>query len=576
MNTRKLSRIAFKTLLIAFVVFAVSGVALMTAFAPEADQVGSRTLATQDTVNPVANAGPDKSWLTGYPLVLNGSLSTDNIGVVNYTWTFYDAGARTLTGVVVSYIFATPGVYSITLNVTDAEGNWDTDGTVVTIAVDTTLPVARSGNDMTINVGSTLDLNATLSSDNYLIVNYTWSFEYDGEQVFLYGKVVTFTFNKSGFYNISLKLTDAAGLQSPDTLNSSVNVTVLRKATWLENNWLKYTISGAIIFVAAYMVIGKLRRDKKLITKTDMEKMQLQYKGFKKTWKIFKANKLGLTGMIVLVIFVVLAVFAPYLSTVPNPNDLDNYEENHLLQGWANPHPPSLDASPYTGLVHPWGTDHKGRDVYSMTLYGTRASLEVGLMATLISVALGAVIGLAAGYFGRVTDEILMRVTDFFLVLPWFPLMIVMMAILGPKFIWVIVVIGITSWPSTARIVRSQVLTLKERQFIERARAVGAGDRYIISKHILPNVLPLIFANTVLLISIAIFSEAFLDFFGLGDPTVISWGTMLEAAYDFAAFMRGAWWVILAPGAAIVIMVLSFSLVGYALDDVLNPKLRRR
>jgi peptide/nickel transport system permease protein len=169
-----------------------------------------------------------------------------------------------------------------------------------------------------------------------------------------------------------------------------------------------------------------------------------------------------------------------------------------------------------------------------------------------------------------------MRVTDFFLVLPWFPLMIVMMAILGQKFIWVVVVIGITSWPSTARVVRSQVLTVKERQFIVRAKCVGATDGHIIKTHILPNVLPLIFANTVLLIAIAIFSEAFLDFFGLGDPTVISWGAMLEAAYDFDAFLKGAWWWIAAPGAAIVLMVLSFSLVGYAIDDVLNPKLRRR
>ena len=198
------------------------------------------------------------------------------------------------------------------------------------------------------------------------------------------------------------------------------------------------------------------------------------------------------------------------------------------------------------------------------------------MFATLISVLVGAMIGLAAGYFGKITDEVLMRTTDFFLVLPWFPLMIVVMAILGQEFIWVVVVIGLTSWPSTARIVRSQVLTIKERQFIVRAKCVGAGDSHIIRTHIMPNVLPLIFANTVLLIAVAIFSEAFLDFFGLGDPTVISWGAMLEAAYDGQAFLSGAWWWIAAPGAAIVLLVLSFSLVGYAIDDVLNPKLRRR
>jgi len=171
---------------------------------------------------------------------------------------------------------------------------------------------------------------------------------------------------------------------------------------------------------------------------------------------------------------------------------------------------------------------------------------------------------------------VLMRFTDYFLVLPWFPLMVVLMTVLGAEFVYVIIVIGVTSWPSTARIVRSQVLTVKERSFIERARAIGAGDMYIMRKHVFPNVLPLVFANTVLLISLAIFSEAFLDFFGLGDPDVISWGTMLEAAYNYGAFDSGAWWWVLPPSLSIILCVLAFSLVGYALDDIFNPRLRKR
>ncbi|MBU1158982.1 MAG: ABC transporter permease [Candidatus Thermoplasmatota archaeon] len=305
----------------------------------------------------------------------------------------------------------------------------------------------------------------------------------------------------------------------------------------------------------------------------------MQLKNLKKTWKVFRSNRLGFTGFIVLAIFVVMAIFAPWLSTVPNPDHYTNFEENRFVDGVAvllNPLPPSLTPSSYTGLIHPFGTDYKGEDVYSDVVYGTRASLMVGFIATFISIGMGAVIGLAAGYFGRVADEILMRLTDFFLVLPWFPLMIVLMTVLDQKFIYVILVIGITSWPSTARIVRSQVLTLKERQFIERAKAIGASDRHIIGKHILPNTMPLIFANTVLLIAIAIFSEAFLDFFGLGDPSVISWGSMLESAYSNGAVAQGAWWWIIPPGAAIIILILAFSLVGNALDDVLNPKLRRR
>ena len=533
--------------------------------------------AAQDTTPPVADAGTDfRAWV-GIETELDGTGSTDDVGIANYTWTFDDLGGVTLYGPSVTHTFHAAAVVTVLLNITDAEGNWDTDTVVVTVELDTAPPVARAGPNLTIYVGGTITINGSRSTDNTSIIeDYTWTFVYDGETVVREGMLLEFTFNKSGEYNITLTVTDAMGLEDEDHMI----LTVKRIPTWIEENWFGVLVWGAIIGIAAYAIMGKLRRDKMLVTKTDIEKLRVHSKNFKKTWKIFKANRLGFSGFIVLIAFVAMAVLAPWLSTVPDPDQVANYEpavfDDNNDPIWENPLPPTLDPSPYTGMVHPFGTDNTGKDVYSMTLYGTRASLKVGMMATFISAVLGAVIGLVAGYFGRVTDEALMRVTDFFLTLPWFPLMIVMMAILGPKFDYVIIVIGITSWPSTARIVRSQVLTIKERQFIERARAVGAGDIHIIKRHILPNALPLIFANTVLLISLAIFSEAFLDFFGLGDPTVISWGTMLEAAYEYAAFASGAWWVIIAPGAAIVIMVLSFSLVGYALDDVLNPKLRRR
>ncbi len=354
--------------------------------------------------------------------------------------------------------------------------------------------------------------------------------------------------------------------------SANVIVTVMSVQEFLEQNWLELLIVVIILVIAVWRAVTKLRKERTLLTRADREKIRLQLKALNKTWRLFRKNKLGMAGLIVLMIFVGMAIGAPMLATVKNPTA--TYEPN--IGNRINPLPPTLTPSPYTGEVHPFGTDAKGQDVYSLTLFGARASLEVGIAATLISVLLGTVVGLGAGFFGRFMDEVLMRTTDFFLVLPWFPLMIVMMAILGRSFTWVIVVIGITSWPSTARVVRAQVLTVKERQFIVRARAVGADDRYIIGKHILPNVLPLIFANTVLLISNAVFSEAFLDFFGLGDPSVISWGSMLEDAYNSSAFLRNAWWWIAAPGIAIVAIVLAFSLVGYALDDVLNPKLRRR
>ena len=433
--------------------------------------------------------------------------------------------------------------------------------------------VADAGPNIRVDEGVTVEFDGTGSTGD--ILSYTWNFTYDDEPVVLDGDVVQFTFEKRGVYVVTLNVTGHNATWDTDT----ATITIVYVPTWLEahiGSIVKWTVLIGLIAWAASFVLRKYLKDRALLTPSDIEKLKVQWRNTKKTWKIFKANRLGFSGFVILIGFVIVAILAPILSTVPDPKNPDNYEYNHLSEGWVNPLPPSWDPSPYTGQRHIWGTDVFGKDVYSMTLYGTRASLEVGLIATLISVALGASIGLAAGYFGKVTDEALMRITDFFLVIPWVPLMIVMMAILGQKFIWVVLVIGITSWPSTARIVRSQVLTIKERQFIERARAIGANSGQIIKKHILPNVLPLIFANTVLLISLAIFSESFLDFFGLGDPRVISWGSMLEAAYANGAFDNNAWWWISAPGLAIVLMVLSFSLVGYALDDVMNPKLRRR
>jgi peptide/nickel transport system permease protein len=511
----------------------------------------------------------------GRTIEFDGSDSTSNVTITNYTWTFNDAGPKTLYGVDPSYTFMNEGTFIVTLTVTDADSDTSTDQVIVTVLEDNVAPTVRLSNRTIAPGGPTLiTLNGSRCTDNGLIVNYTW---YLREQdLYLYGMVVEYDFQKPGKYEVDLTVYDAAG----NFTTGFMTVEIQKEPSIIVKNWVIFFVVLPLVLFVLYIVVSKLRRGAGLFTATDREKARLQWKNLKKTWSIFKANRLGMSGLTVLIAFVVIAIAAPLLATVDDPfndkepNDLgdpDTYADD-----WVNPLPPSLDPSPYSGVRHPFGTDGVGRDVYSLTLYGTRASLEVGLVATFISVALGTVVGLSAGYFGRATDEVLMRVTDFFLVLPWFPLMIVMMAILGPKFSLVILVIGITSWPSTARVVRSQTLTVKERQFIVRARAVGAGDSHIIRTHILPNVLPLIFANTVLLIAIAIFSESFLDFFGLGDPTVISWGTMLEGAYDMSAFERGAWWWIAAPGAAIVIMVLGFSLVGYAIDDVLNPKLRRR
>ena len=298
------------------------------------------------------------------------------------------------------------------------------------------------------------------------------------------------------------------------------------------------------------------------LTASRKERYRLLARSALKGWKQYKTRLGGMIGLYLLLFFLVIAVFAPWIGTVEDPNTIGSarVSEPYLA--------PSLD--------HWFGTDFFGRDVYSLTMYGARASLLVGTLASLISIVMGTLMGLAAGYFGKISDEILMRVTDFFLVLPWFPLMIVFASLMGRSFTNVIIVIGITSWPSTARIVRAQVLSVKEMGFVERARAIGSDDMHIIGKHVLPNVFPLIFANTILLIANSIFSEAFLDFFGFGDPNVISWGLMLEEAYKFGAFSTFAWWWIAAPGTCIVLLIMSFYLIGDSLDEIFNPRLRKR
>ncbi|HVL54402.1 MAG TPA: ABC transporter permease, partial [Vitreimonas sp.] len=238
---------------------------------------------------------------------------------------------------------------------------------------------------------------------------------------------------------------------------------------------------------------------------------------------------------------------------------------------------------------HILGTDRLGRDILNLTVQGTRVSMVIGLLATLITVFIGVVIGIVSGFVGGAVDTVLMRITDFFLVLPTFVLALILAPILldiigtqaqlfGMRMtlIVIIVVIGITSWASTARIIRSQTLSLRERAFVDRARVIGAGPAWIMRRHILPNVVNLIVANTVLVFAAAVLTETTLSFIGLGDPFQPSWGQLLNQAQGDGAPGLGAWWNLAPPGIAIILVVLAFTLVGSALDDILNPKLRGR
>lgn len=278
------------------------------------------------------------------------------------------------------------------------------------------------------------------------------------------------------------------------------------------------------------------------------------------SWRRMRRDRLAMVALGVLLAFVVMALIAPLVS--------DRADFNAINTG-DNP----THASPTGQFV--LGTDGLGRSMALQVMWGARVSLLVGFAATVLMIGIGTLIGLAAGFFGGWTDAVLMRITDWFMVIPFLPLAIVLAAVLERGLGTIVLVIGITSWPSTARLVRSQVLSVRERLYVDRARALGAGRLHLIGRHILPNVTPLILANTTLAVPIAILTETTLSFLGLGDPSEVSWGGLLERAGS-SAVKEGYWWEYLPPGLGIVAVVLAFTIVGRALEEVLDPRLRER
>ena len=277
----------------------------------------------------------------------------------------------------------------------------------------------------------------------------------------------------------------------------------------------------------------------------------------------FWASTPGRIGLVVLVLFVALALAAPLLASRTGLDPVASRAAG--APQWGSP-------SEYG----PMGTDHLRRSVWAQFVWGSRISLFVGLAATVLTIVIGALVGIVAGFVGGRVDSFLMRITEWFLVIPFLPLAIVLASVMG-RSVWNIVfVIGITSWPSTARLVRAQVLTVSQRLFVDRARSLGARGPHIVGRHILPNVSGLILANATLAVPICILTETTLSFLGLGDPEEASWGKALTDAFENGALTRNAWWYFVPPGVGILLVVLAFTLVGQTLEQMADPRLEGR
>lgn len=272
-------------------------------------------------------------------------------------------------------------------------------------------------------------------------------------------------------------------------------------------------------------------------------------------WAILRSSREAIIGLIVLGLFVLLALIGPLL--VP-------YGIHESVGGVYQPPSPA----------HPLGLDDGGVDMVALLVQGGRNSLLVGFTAAVVSMIVGGGIGILSGYFGGWIDSALMRVTDYFMVVPLLPLAIIVSAVWGAGLMNMILVIGLLIWTTTARLIRAEVRSVKERAYVQRARSIGASRSRIVFRHIVPQITPLLVANTTLAIASAIFLEAALAFLGLGDPNAITWGKIIELGFVRAAVSAGAWWAILPAGLCIALVVTACSLIGQAVEDALNPRLK--
>jgi peptide/nickel transport system permease protein len=271
--------------------------------------------------------------------------------------------------------------------------------------------------------------------------------------------------------------------------------------------------------------------------------------------EVMFGQRVAVVGAVVLLFFIVIAVIGP----------------------WIEPYSTTTQVGPVyapPSSKHLLGLDDGGIDMLSEVIAGARVSMIVGFAGAAVAMLIGGGVGLLSGYFGGKTDITLMRITDYFLVIPDVPLMIVAAAVFGRSLLNVILIIGIIYWTSTARLIRAQVKSVRERVYVKRARALGGGHGRLLWKHITPQVAPLLVANTVLTIAIAVFAETYIAFLGLEDPSTISWGKLIQNSLSGGAIFHKAWWAIIPPGLCVTIVILAATMMGQAMEDALNPRLR--
>lgn len=284
---------------------------------------------------------------------------------------------------------------------------------------------------------------------------------------------------------------------------------------------------------------------------------------FHKGWQIFIQNPLGKTGVIILGVFMIMAVasfFVPLIDPMYDPmTGID----------------PDIKLSTGPSLTHWLGTDNVGRDILAQLLEGAKVAFIVGLSSAFFSIVIGTLIGMIAGYAGGLVDAFLMRIADIIMVLPSLVILLILASLFGQFNIWIIVfIIAVMRWPAVSRVIRSQTLSLKHRPFIEASRVAGASHIRIVLRHIMPNVLPLAFLYMTFRVTSAILVEAALSFLGFGDPSQVSWGMMLQWVWKSGHMFQAPYWLI-PPGLCISLLTLAFYMLGRAMDEVLDPRLRK-